>query len=64
LTFPVDETIAREGAAIRSRYNFRTPDSIQLATAVRLGADAFVTKDEKLRRFERLMSWFSTSLSA
>lgn len=52
--FPVDRTIAENGAEIRATYGFRTPDSIQLATALRHGAEAFVTNDSKLKRFDRL----------
>ncbi len=52
--FPVDQTIAEEGARIRARYEFRTPDAIQLATAVRQQADVFVTNDKQLKRFDRL----------
>lgn len=52
--FPLDRGIAEDGAGIRARYGFRTPDAIQLATAVRHGADAFLTNDEKLRNFDQL----------
>ncbi len=31
--FPVDQGVAEEGAAIRAKYNFRTPDAIQLYIA-------------------------------
>ena len=52
--FPVDRRIAEDGADIRARHGFRTPDAIQLATAVRHGADAFLTNDERLRSFDQL----------
>ncbi len=52
--FPLDRKIAEDGAEIRARYSFRTPDAIQLATAVRHGAEAFLTNDEKLKGFDRL----------
>lgn len=52
--FPVDRGIAEDGAGIRARYGFRTPDAIQLATAVRHGADTFLTNDEKLKNFDQL----------
>ena len=52
--FPVDRVIAEKGAEIRAAHNFRTPDAIQLATAVRQGADAFLTNDAQLKRFDRL----------
>ena len=52
--FPVDQAVAEDGAEIRARYAFRTPDAIQLATAVLQRADVFVTNDTKLRRFDRV----------
>jgi predicted nucleic acid-binding protein len=32
--FPVDQPIAEHGADIRAKYEFKTPDAIQLATAL------------------------------
>ena len=52
--FPVDRSIAENGAEIRASYGFRTPDSIQLATALKHEAEAFVINDANLRRFDRL----------
>jgi len=52
--FPLDRRIAEDGAGIRARYGFRTPDAIQLATAIRHGADAFLTNDAKLKSFDQL----------
>jgi predicted nucleic acid-binding protein len=45
---PLDEGIAEEAAGLRARHNLRTPDAIQLATAVRSGASWFVTNDAQL----------------
>ena len=45
---PLDEGIAEEAAALRARHNLRTPDSIQLATAIRSGASWFLTNDSAL----------------
>ncbi|WP_394826899.1 type II toxin-antitoxin system VapC family toxin [Pendulispora albinea] len=47
----VDRAIAERAAEIRAGYGFRTPDAIHLATAQMAGADAFITNDERLRRF-------------
>lgn len=52
--FPLDRWIAEEGAGIRARYGFRTPDAIQLATAKRHGADVFLTNDVRLKRFDQI----------
>ncbi len=45
---PVDQHVAEKGAEIRARYGFRTPDALQIATALTNGADAFVTNDHRL----------------
>jgi len=52
--FPVDRAVAEAGAAIRAAHGFRTPDAIQLATAMTRGADALVTNDSSLRRFREV----------
>jgi predicted nucleic acid-binding protein len=49
--FPLERTIAEQAADIRAHFNFKTPDCIQLATAVREQADVFVTNDSQLKRF-------------
>ena len=43
---PVTLGIAQEGAELRARYRLKTPDAIQLATAISEGATAFITNDE------------------
>jgi len=47
-TAPVSEVIADEAAQLRSRYGLRTPDAIQLATAISAGASSFLTNDTRL----------------
>jgi predicted nucleic acid-binding protein len=44
-TLPVSPSIAAEAARIRAAYGARTPDAIQLATALNGGATAFLTND-------------------
>ena len=46
----VDSHIAELAADLRSRYSLRTPDAIQIATAISAGCDAFLTNDAGLRR--------------
>ena len=46
----VSSAIATEAAKLRSAYRLRTPDAIQLATAVDQGADAFLTNDIALSK--------------
>ena len=45
---PLDETIAESASFYRAEYGFKTPDAIQLATAVQHGYDVFYTNDRKL----------------
>lgn len=45
---PVSPPIAEEAARLRAKYNLRTPDSIQIATAINAGATSFLTNDIKL----------------
>jgi predicted nucleic acid-binding protein len=46
-TAPVSDAIAEEAAQLRASHGFRTPDAIQLATAVRAGASSFLTNDAR-----------------
>ena len=50
----VNREIAKEAANIRREYKFRLPDSIQLATGLIGRAQAFVTNDRRLAKFQRL----------
>ena len=45
----VSVEIAEDAARLRADYNFQTPDSIQLTTAIRAGASSFLTNDSYLR---------------
>jgi predicted nucleic acid-binding protein len=47
-TVRVSQVIAEEAARLRANYSLRTPDAIQLATAIRSGASFFLTNDSKL----------------
>ena len=50
----VDATVAEEAARLRSKYRVRTPDAIQLATAICLECDAFLTNDAALQQVTEL----------
>jgi len=50
----VDSEIAIEAARIRGTYDFSTPDSLLLASAIKSDADMFVTNDRKLTKFVEL----------
>ena len=48
-TLPVNAAIAEEAARLRAKHNLRTPDSIQIATAITAGATSFLTNDTQLQ---------------
>ncbi|MCL5885196.1 MAG: PIN domain-containing protein [Deltaproteobacteria bacterium] len=39
---------------LRARYGLRTPDAIQIATAIRGGAESFISNDESLLRVREI----------
>ncbi|MEH2152124.1 type II toxin-antitoxin system VapC family toxin [Nostoc sp.] len=47
-TIEVFPDIAENAAQLRANYNLRTPDAIQMATAIRGGASFFLTNDARL----------------
>ena len=46
----VDIAVAVLAADLRAKYAIRTPDALQIATAVHAGASGFITNDEQLRQ--------------
>ena len=50
ISLSVDAPTAHRAADLRARYGLRTPDAIQLATAIGAGCEAFLTNDGGLRR--------------
>lgn len=48
ITLPVSPIIAEIAAQIRAAKNLRTPDAIQIATAIQAGATFFLTNDVRL----------------
>ncbi len=53
-TMLVDQNIAEEAARLRASYNIRTPDSIQMATAIVGNASFFLTNDKRLPSLSNL----------
>jgi predicted nucleic acid-binding protein len=53
-TLSLSPGIAVRAARIRADYNFRTPDAVQLATAIEGEAEFFLTNDRALRKFSEL----------
>lgn len=51
---PLSEPVAETAAEIRGTYGYKTPDSIQLATAIHAGADIFFTNDLRLKNFPEI----------
>ncbi len=49
VTISLSQKIAEEAARLRALHNFRTPDSIQIATAIIAKASFFLTNDKQLR---------------
>jgi predicted nucleic acid-binding protein len=50
----IDPETAKIAADLRARYNLRTPDALQLATAIKAGCDAFLTNDATLKKVTEL----------
>lgn len=48
----VSQEVALEAARVRRKYGFRLADSIQLATAMCVKAQIFITNDEGLKKFQ------------
>jgi len=46
----LSKKIAKQAAQYRADYNLKTPDAIQLATAVQHGCKLFLTNDHQLKR--------------
>lgn len=51
---PIDAKIARTAADLRARYNLKTPDALQVATAIESGCQAFLTNDLELKRVQEI----------
>jgi len=54
VTLPVTTDIAEIAAKVRAEHNLRTPDAIQIATAVHAGCSHFFTNDERITRVREI----------
>lgn len=52
--FPITISIAERAAELRAKYNLRTPDALQIATALENDCDAFLCNDNGLKRVTEL----------
>lgn len=43
---PLSETLGRQAEELAARYGLAGPDALQIAAAIRLGADEFVTSEK------------------
>jgi|SRR3989344_6766857 len=50
----LSQSVCEEAARIRRKYSFKTPDAIQLATALQTKAKVFITNDEELKTFKEI----------
>ncbi len=50
--YEISIDIAKKAAKIRAEFGFKTPDSIQLATAILSNSDFFLTNDKSLKSFK------------
>ena len=52
LTLEISHEISERAALLRAKHGFRTPDAIQLATAIISKSDYFLTNDPALKKVE------------
>ena len=53
-TVGISVSVAEQAARLRAKHNIRTPDAIQLASAIHEGASFFVTNDARLPELSSL----------
>jgi predicted nucleic acid-binding protein len=46
----IDAAVIEKATELRAQFNFKTPDAIHLASAIRVGASSFLTADRNLAR--------------
>jgi len=54
ITYEISHTISQQAAMLRAKQKWKTPDAIQLATALHHKADYFLTNDSALRKVNGL----------
>jgi predicted nucleic acid-binding protein len=52
--FPVGLQVSDLASTLRAKYSIRTPDAIQIATAITERASVFITNDEQLKKVEEI----------
>lgn len=54
--YDIDNLIAIKAAELRAKYALRTPDAMQIATALECKADVFLTNDTRLKTVSEIRS--------
>ena len=55
MLYPIDDIVCERAARLRADHNWlRTPDALQVATALVYGADLIVTNDERWKRLTEI----------
>ncbi len=50
----IDPGIAERGAELRAKYGIRTPDALQVASAIENQATIFISNDNKLKKIKEI----------
>ena len=50
----IDPGIAESGAELRAKYGIRTPDALQVASAIENQATIFISNDNKLKKIKEI----------
>lgn len=59
--YPLDFHIADISVKLRAKHNLKTPDAIQVATAIASGSDYLITNDRKLKKIKTTVPVLLTS---
>ncbi len=63
VSYAINVDIADRAAGLRAQYGLRTPDAIQIATALAAGCDTFLTNDNDLTRVVELKVLIVSSIT-
>ena len=54
MTYEISHSISEKSALLRAEHELKTPDAIQVATAIHHKADFFLTNDHSLKKVQDL----------
>ena len=52
--YPLNLIVSEKVAEIKAQYNFKTPDAIQIATAIICGSDYIITNDKAWKKITEI----------